>query len=579
MDRNFDVSPEEEREQDRVQMGRFDEAEARYWENLICSPLVYRAGPGRSKSGRPRKRLTGSGLSDAAVRDRVRVLTNGYHPRGNEVIVKAAGAPKTIRGVRGAVRYIGRLLKSEEKEEEKSVQLYDGWGREVSGSDLESELLRWTLRTDRENLSRQARELKQKPESDVRSLSERERFWNVQARHFIWSIAVDDDDEATIEKLRRSALVTIDNLFTARGFPCLWALHQDHSAHPHVHVVVGAVSENGERLRCDLHGDYLYSMRVELAANLRTAGLDYIATLREDREAMREDILSGARPLRFDKSMTQLHTGAAPLWRRSPKWWDEAGASLHQEQHGKPKGRMVSWVRKNLRQWAERIDKPGDSVPKTVLDLHQELSYVYEHPTRALDAYLSLALEDLGEPGNRTVALAKSLADWHLLHRPWTFGTLKNWPISTSRRIRIKAAAKAIVLPIRKRRPKKGSVQPAQAPVNTPRWRREAAKNRGRVEKSVLRLCGIAKARGYPDEVLNPIKETLGADLKVFTPNLDHARHHMTLALVVRPEPDRKQERKDGGLVALPPVPPQRTGPAKVRSRPGRGGKGTVRER
>ncbi|MEP0337126.1 MAG: hypothetical protein ABJ388_00280, partial [Alphaproteobacteria bacterium] len=292
---------EDEREDDRVQMGRFDEAEAQYWENLICGPLVYRTGPGRSKSGRPRKWLTGSGLSVAAVRDRVRTLSNSYHFRGKEVIVKAAGAPKTIRGVRGAVRYIGRITKLEEKEEAEPAQLYDGWGREVSEGDIESELAQWSLRTDRDNLSRRARELKDQDEGGERALSERERFWNVQARHFIWSIIDDGDDETTIEKLRRSALVTIDTLFTAQGFPCLWALHRDHADHPHVHVVVGAVSENGERLRCDLHGDYLYSMRVELAANLRTAGLGYIATLREDRTAMREDILSGARPLRFDK--------------------------------------------------------------------------------------------------------------------------------------------------------------------------------------------------------------------------------------------------------------------------------------
>lgn len=579
MDRFYEGSLEDEREDDRVQMGRFDEAEARYWENLICGPSVYRIGPGRSKPGRPRKRLTGAGLSDAAVRDRVRVLTDSYHFRGKEVIVKAAGAPKTIRGVRGAVRYIGRLSKPEEKEQERPVPLYDGWGREVSWSDIESELAQWNLRTDRDNLSRQARELKQKPEGDVHSLSECERFRNVQARHFIWSIIADDNDEATIEKLRRSALVTIDNLFTARGFPCLWALHQDHLAHPHVHVVVGAVSKNGERLRCDLHGDYLYSMRVDLAANLRTAGLDYIATLREDRMTMREDILSGARPLRFDQSMTQLHTGVTPLWRRASKWWDDTGASIHQEQHGEPTGRMVSWVRRNLRQWAERIDKPDDRIPKAALDLHQELSHVYEHPTRALDAYLSLALEDLEKPGNRTVAPAKSLADWYLLHQPWTFGMLKSWPISSSRQRRIKVAAKAIILPRRNRRPTRGSLRPAQAPVNIPRWRREVAKNRGRVKKSILRLCRIAKERGYPDEVLEPIKETLRADLKVFTPDIGQVRLHMASKLVVRTKLDHQHERKRGGRVASPPVPPQRLASAKVRSRPGRGGKGTVQER
>ncbi|MEO9611979.1 MULTISPECIES: hypothetical protein, partial [Alphaproteobacteria] len=321
------------------------------------------------------------------------------------------------------------------------------------------------------------------------------------------------------------------------------------------------------------------SMRVELAANLRTAGLGYIATLREDRTAMREDILSGARPLRFDKSMTQLHTGAAPLWRRAPKWWDDVGASIHQEQHGKPKSRIVAWVRHNFRQWAEWIDKPDDSIPKAVLDLHQELSHVCEHPTRVLDAYLSLALEDLEEPGNRTVAPAKSLADWHFLHRPWTFGTLKSWPMSISCRRRIKAAAKAITLPRRKRRPKQGVENPIQAPVNVPRWRQEVTKNRNRVEKNILRLCRIAKAHSYPDETLEPIKETLRADLKVFTPDIDHARRYMTSTLVVRPNLYHKHERKDGGRVAPPPVPPQRTGSAKARSRPGRGGKGTVRER
>ena len=204
---------------------------------------------------------------------------------------------------------------------------------------------------------------------------------------------------------------------------------------------------------------------------------------------------------------------------------------------------------------------------------------MYEHPTRALYAYLSLALEDLEGAGNRTVAPAKSLADWHLLHRPWVFGTLKSWPISTARRRRIKTAAKAIILPIRKRRPGRGPVQSAQVLVNVPRWRREVAKNRGRVEKSILRLCSVAKARGYPDEVLDPIKETLGADLNVFAPDLDHARRYMISKLVVRPHLDHKHEAKDGGRVAPPPIPPQRPGSAKVRSRPGRGGKGTVRER
>ncbi|MAO55984.1 MAG: hypothetical protein CMM61_09810 [Rhodospirillaceae bacterium] len=575
----YETILEDKDERHRVRMGRFSEAEARYWEHLISGPSLGRFGGGRSRQPRSKVRIGGEGLSNPALRDRLRVLSGEYPVRGKEVIVKAAGAPKTIGGVRGAVRYIGRICQPEGDEDDKRVPLFDGWGREVFADEIKDELARWGLLKDSDNLSRWARELKAEGTEAWRTLPTRERFRNVQARHFIWSIAADNDDEATIEKLRRATLVTLDRLFTARGFQCLWALHQDHSEHPHVHVMVGAISETGERLRCDIHGDYLYSMRVELADNLRTAGLDYIATCREDRTALREDILAGVRPLRFSRSMAQRHTRAAPLWVRAPKWWESTGTNIHRERHGKQRGRLASWVWAGVRQWDEWIDALNEHSSKSVRDLHAELSSIFEHPTSALNAYLSLAMEEIEDQRDQAGSSAKTIADWHLLHRPWTFGNLKRWPLSDQRRRQLKRAVKTILLPERKRQPRHRPAMSLRSPINVLRWRQEVAKGRTRVEVSILRLCRIAERRGCPIEVLEPVRETLGADLKVYPPDLDQVRRYLTAMLETRPAPLRKAERDVHGRHTPTNVPSRRSRPARTRSRPARGVKGSEWER
>ena len=92
----YETILEDKDERHRVRMGRFSEAEARYWEHLISGPSLGRFGGGRSRQPRSKVRIGGEGLSNPALRDRLRVLSGEYPVRGKEVIVKAAGAPKTI---------------------------------------------------------------------------------------------------------------------------------------------------------------------------------------------------------------------------------------------------------------------------------------------------------------------------------------------------------------------------------------------------------------------------------------------------------------------------------------------------
>lgn len=301
-------------EDEELKIGRFsdrDEIEARrlvgrWWgAKNSHSPLTERSPGATHHKRRPQAPL----LSSEALAWRARCIDKGWrYINGPQVIVKAAGRPKHRQGVRDLIRYIGRLRKTDRDAGRQScITMYDELGNAHEGERVFEALDEWELVRDEANLSRRARILMNSGHrSEVSKLGLRERLRNIQAWHFVWSITSGKERMAEdTKKFRKAVIATVDGLFTANGFRVLWGIHTDCPGRPHAHVAVKALSRFGRRIRCDRHGDYLFSMRVELAKNLVAAGLEFDASRREDRYRTRLEIMRGKEPLRPDRHMLE----------------------------------------------------------------------------------------------------------------------------------------------------------------------------------------------------------------------------------------------------------------------------------
>lgn len=376
-----------------LKAGRLDEVEAR------IAAMLFRP----NASGMAR------GMSDRAHTLRSRRAAGQERRRSvsPQAVVKVAGSRKSRSGVRACVRYIGRL-----REGDSDVAVVrDEFGRRVPRAEIMARVEDWGLDDDRANISKTARE------NPLAALGERARLHNVQAWHLVLSVTVPDDDA---EKLVPAATTMIDECFTRLGHKCLWALHLDRPGRPHVHVVVKAVSEFGSRLRFDIHGDFIDSLRAEFAACLRLAGLEYDGVRREDRPDLRNRIAAGEEALR---PAWRLDRGDGDLLRRAPGWVSRFGRDyLDRRFPGVLPSPPPAPV---WRRWLNKFQPmPEPKAPPGTELLLPDFARVYRDPIRALISWHGLALEravrvrDLDHFPNRP------LAEWYLEHRPEVFGAV-----------------------------------------------------------------------------------------------------------------------------------------------------------
>lgn len=510
----------------RPRMGRLDEAEGHRIEGLLR--FRRRRKSGVLPHGQKRRSFERSGsklLSDHALDTRVRQLTLSDGQKGREVVVKSAdGPPKTIAAVRALVRYVARLDASgNRKPNQPPVHVFDGYGREITPATLLTELETWNLFSNHDNRSKKAREAAaQGDRQAIREMSSRERYRNVQAWHFIWSIHAGDDPDLNAERLRAAALVTVERQFTERGHRVLWGIHRDkdNDGRLHAHVVVEALSRNGDRIRCDKYGDYLYSMRVELASNLRATGLDYIATLREDRYSLRQEILAGKEPLRKNLTLAQIKSGGGELSQCVPEWWGCFGEEVLENwaRAGKPRSRLVEMIGatrlgKNMR--TRDLVKERDRVRAPYQPIFDQLVDVFQDPHDALGLWHLMAQEGSRLRGDGTADHPnRRLAIWYLVNRPETFGSLCLEGPSLKTNRMLKWLLQRVELPVSNdRRDHQAISGDSMKQVDVLNFSR-IKRDRSKVKVSLLRVAQIAEDRGMSEKIIDEIRWRIRSDLK-----------------------------------------------------------------
>lgn len=376
-----------------LKAGRLDEVEAR------IAAMLFRPNSGGMARG----------MSDHAhaVRSRRAAGQERRRSVSPQAVVKVAGSRKSRSGVRACVRYIGRLREADRG----AAVVRDEFGRRVPRAEIMAQVDDWGLDDDRANISKTARE------NPLAALGERARLHNVQAWHLVLSVTIPDDGAGT---LVQAVTVMIDECFTRRGYRCLWALHQDRSGRPHVHVVVKAVSEFGSRLRFDIHGDYLDTLRAELAECLRLVGLQFDGVRREDRPDLRNRIASGEEALR---PAWRLDRGDGDLSRRAPGWVSRFGRDyLDRRFPGVLPSPPPAPV---WRRWLNKFQpQPEPETPPGTELLLPDFARVYSDPIRALISWHRLTLEGAVRVRDRDHFPNRSLSEWYLEHRPEVFGEL-----------------------------------------------------------------------------------------------------------------------------------------------------------
>ena len=177
--------------------------------------------------------------------------------------------------------------------------LRDALGRSFSCSralslvDQEYQLL-----DDKDNIAKRHRD---KSPAELRALPEKDRLARRQAAHLAVSIkATSPEDfgrlEIAVGECVASEFASTEGRFA--GFPVFWALHDDHGARPHAHLVVGTSQlpgfANGGRARSlRLGPDDLEFLRQEITTRLVSMGVDVIATRKCDRPEWRRDLIDG----------------------------------------------------------------------------------------------------------------------------------------------------------------------------------------------------------------------------------------------------------------------------------------------
>ena len=171
--------------------------------------------------------------------------------RSPEVVVKVSGGARTLAGVEGHLRYIGRSGR---------LALESDSGERVGGKGIESVLIEdWNL-----DLEARAR----RTQRSIRTARRPPKL----VHNLIFSMPAGTPPKLVLRAVRKLAR---DQFGSDHRYALV--LHTD-EPHPHVHLVVKAVSEQGERL--NIRKATLREWRRDFAANLRELGVAANATER-----------------------------------------------------------------------------------------------------------------------------------------------------------------------------------------------------------------------------------------------------------------------------------------------------------
>lgn len=407
----------EEEEWNKVRIGYLSDADGRVWEDAFHTPRAVR----RLKFSHGKRRAWQRRVMAERVQllDRKRVYINTRR----EVVVKALSRAKTSSCIENMLRYIE---KSREWEGEiKKPVLHDEFGRPLKPGEWGRILQSWGLSDEGLEVSTQGSQASQASATPQRVFEKGKRCF-VLAHHLVVSIdRREEDPEDVLERLNEAAYASIDQIFTQHGHRVLWAIHANEPAHPHVHIVVKALSDDGRRLRFDKQGDYLHYLRIVFAEHLTRHGMVSQATRRIDRPEQRQVIIRGDVPLRQTNSNRERIFWTSRLRDRAPNWWaltqSQQWKILRLERERKWRGEPGLWSKVKsiskawhekygLRTWPQQLDP-------YLKELAVNARHVFKEPKRALTSLIKLMVD--GENNN-------AYAAWLIVNAPSQFGQLRN---------------------------------------------------------------------------------------------------------------------------------------------------------
>lgn len=369
---------------DDVRMGRLSEEDAKVFENLFKITPPWRLFASRKPHSNWRCKVT-QHRADVIGR------WTKYGHREREVVMKVVSTAKSRKSVRSMLNYIAKPREVEGHDYEPRV--HDQFSTPLNTDEWREAFKKWNLLSDDDNTSRSVRTSDlERAEVNLADYKEAANLYRVQAYHFVFSINRREDDPVDLnERLRVSIGSVIDQAFTSNSHKVLWTLHEDVYAHPHIHAVVMARSNNGMCIRIDKSGDYFDYLRILMAERLVAAGVYCTATGRVDRAELRREILLGLAPLKDSWHIRDYKRPVAKFRIRAPQWHADAIRFLEKKSAGNQKfdkwkisvanlvRHYTDWKQQNVsgRGWCKKMDARVKPLAEACCDVYRKPAHVY----------------------------------------------------------------------------------------------------------------------------------------------------------------------------------------------------------
>jgi len=263
----------------------------------------------------------------------------------HQAVVKVAGWGKSQRAARQTAAYITRTRAGDA--EEQAIPAYTDGGATIPPDKIQDYIKSWDLKPDSENLSKAAQEA---DPAERRVMDESKKLAKRQSGHMIFSIPAKAN--ANPDQVREAVQDTLRDTLGAAGVKYIYVIHTDHSARPHAHVMFSARNDDKKQIR--MGPEDLRAIRGIFAKHAQERGIPLIATAREDRRDLAQEIAEGRAPLREKGSYVKAK-------REGPG--RSAGATLTPEQQAAElDSRMSQSWGKDWRQKLSELERKGDSV-------------------------------------------------------------------------------------------------------------------------------------------------------------------------------------------------------------------------
>lgn len=214
--------------------------------------------------------------------------TAACHSRKPEAFIKVVGDAPRGHSVRKLLHYISRTQDLDEAQQvqaeaiheaqDKNVYLVDSDGKEyTSRAEVESLAKEWA-----ESFQSQANAIPSAQKADTKRQKR-------DVQHLVLSAKAEQSPE-NMRRVLRAAQATAERQLA--GYDYVLGLHQD-SKHPHVHIVVCCDRKDKKRGKLRLNKPELLLMRTAWAQALTEQGLEHVATMRQDRPHVMEEVAKG----------------------------------------------------------------------------------------------------------------------------------------------------------------------------------------------------------------------------------------------------------------------------------------------